>query len=138
MRRWLYDISLKPIFFQMYPEDAHNLSYRLLRLADRVPGCMAILEKLSTYKSRRLETEVAGISFSNPLGMAAGFDKTGELYPYLARLGFGHIEVGTITGEEQPGNPKPRVFRLEKEEALINRMGFNNPGSETAYKILSN
>lgn len=121
----------------MYPENAHALSHLFLKLSNGIPGSLKIFEKMSTYKSKRLETVVSGIHFPNPLGLAAGFDKTGELYPYLSRLGFGHIEVGTITGEEQPGNPKPRVFRLEKEESLINRMGFNNPGSEKAFKILS-
>lgn len=79
---------------------------------------------------------MAGIHFKNPLGMGAGFDKTGELYPFLARLGFGHVEIGTITGDEQPGNPKPRIFRYEKDSALVNRMGFNNPGSDKAYETI--
>lgn len=69
--------------------------------------------------------------------MGAGFDKTGELYPFLSRMGFGHIEVGTITGQKQSGNPKPRVFRYPQDQALVNRMGFNNPGADSAEKIIS-
>ena len=138
MFQWIYNKTLKPIFFNLYPEDAHHLSIRFLKFADTVPGFFWTLKNLTNYNSHRLETRVAGIDFKNPLGMAAGFDKTGELYPFLSRLGFGHIEVGTITGEEQPGNPKPRVFRYEKEEALINRMGFNNPGAEKTFHLISN
>lgn len=137
MRNWIYDFTLKPFFFRLSPEDAHYLSVNLLNLTNVMPGMFELVEKFTTYKNQKLQTKVAGISFPNPLGMGAGFDKTGELYPFLAKLGFGFVEVGTITGEEQPGNPKPRIFRYEKEEALINRMGFNNPGSEKAFQILS-
>ncbi len=136
MRDWIYDVSLKPLFFRLSPEDAHSLSVGLLNLANTLPGMFELIQKFSTYKSPRLTTTVAGISFPNPLGMGAGFDKTGDLYPFLAKLGFGFVEVGTITGEPQEGNPKPRIFRYEKEEALINRMGFNNPGSEKAWETL--
>ncbi|MCB1178867.1 MAG: quinone-dependent dihydroorotate dehydrogenase, partial [Leptospiraceae bacterium] len=120
MRDWIYDITLKPFFFRLSPEDAHGLSVGLLNFANTLPGMFELVEKLSTYKSKRLETTIAGINFPNPLGMGAGFDKTGELYPFLQRLGFGFVEIGTITGEGQPGNPKPRIFRYKKEEALIN------------------
>jgi dihydroorotate dehydrogenase len=137
MRDWLYDITLKPLFFKLSPEDAHALSVELLKYSKSIPAFFDIIEKLTTYQSDRLKTEVCGIKFSSPLGMAAGFDKSGDLYPYLGKLGFGHVEVGTITGEAQEGNPKPRVFRYEREEALVNRMGFNNPGAVSAAQKIS-
>ncbi len=135
-RELIYETTLKQFFFRLNPENAHELSKNLLNFARSIPFVFPILEKLTTYESPRLKVNVAGIEFKNPLGMAAGFDKTGELYPFLARLGFGHVEIGTITGEEQPGNPKPRIFRYEKDSALVNRMGFNNPGSEKAYATI--
>ncbi|MCC5813586.1 MAG: quinone-dependent dihydroorotate dehydrogenase [Leptospira sp.] len=125
-----YELFLKPFFFRLNPENAHELSKGLLEFGSKIPLFFKTLQSLTEYKSSRLLTKVAGIQFPNPLGMAAGFDKTGELYPFLSRMGFGHIEVGTVTGEEQPGNPKPRLFRYPEKEAIVNRMGFNNPGSE--------
>ncbi|MBP7281832.1 MAG: quinone-dependent dihydroorotate dehydrogenase [Leptospiraceae bacterium] len=135
-RELIYETTLKQFFFRLNPENAHELSKNLLNFANSLPFVFPILEKLTNYESKRLEVQIAGINFKNPLGMAAGFDKTGELYPFLARLGFGHVEIGTITGEEQPGNPKPRIFRYEKDSALVNRMGFNNPGTDKAYQTI--
>jgi len=129
-RNTIYDLFLKPLFFRLSPENAHNFSHGLLELGDKIPFFFPTLQALTTFTSSRLESIVCGINFKNPLGMAAGFDKTGELYPYLSRLGFGHVEIGTVTGEAQEGNPKPRLFRYPNSHALINRMGFNNPGSE--------
>lgn len=136
-RNLFYDLVLKPFFFRLDPENAHELSKFLLEISSRIPFFFTFLEAFTSYKSPRLETTVAGIRFPNPLGMAAGFDKTGELYPFLSRMGFGHVEVGTVTGEEQPGNPKPRLFRYPEYSAVINRMGFNNPGAEKMAKTLS-
>lgn len=136
-RELIYETTLKQFFFRLNPENAHELSKNLLNFANSLPFVFPILEKLTNYESKRLEVQVAGINFKNPLGMAAGFDKTGELYPFLARLGFGHIEIGTITGEGQTGNPKPRIFRYEKDSALVNRMGFNNPGTDKAFETIS-
>ncbi|MBK8398144.1 MAG: quinone-dependent dihydroorotate dehydrogenase [Leptospiraceae bacterium] len=135
-KEFIYEATLKQFFFRLNPENAHELIKNLLNLANSLPFAFPILEKLTNYESPRLQLEVAGIHFKNPLGMGAGFDKTGELYPFLARLGFGHVEIGTITGDEQPGNPKPRIFRYEKDSALVNRMGFNNPGSDKAYETI--
>lgn len=132
-----YETFLKPVFFKLSPENAHEFSKNLLILAEQIPFFFQNLEKITSYESSRLKTNISGIDFPNPLGMAAGFDKTGELFPFLQRLGFGFVEVGTITKHEQDGNPKPRIFRYEKEEALVNRLGFNNPGSEKAYITLS-
>jgi dihydroorotate dehydrogenase len=86
--------------------------------------------------SPRLRSTVCGIDFPNPVGLAAGFDKTGELYPFLTHMGFGFIECGTFTALAQPGNPKPRLFRFPEHQALVNRMGFNNPGAEAAGRTL--
>ncbi|MBE7412912.1 MAG: quinone-dependent dihydroorotate dehydrogenase [Leptospiraceae bacterium] len=134
---FLYKNFFKPLLFNLYPENAHDVSFELLKLADKIPGIFSILEKNFSFKSARLNTTVSKIQFQNPLGMAAGFDKTGEYFPFFEKLGFGYAEVGTITGEEQPGNPKPRLFRYPNQDAFINRMGFNNPGSEKAFQILS-
>lgn len=135
-RNTIYDLFLKPLFFRLSPENAHQLSHGLLELGDKIPFFFPTLQALTTYESSRLESKVLGLSFKNPLGMAAGFDKTGELYPFLSRLGFGHVEIGTVTGEAQAGNPQPRLFRYPKVNALINRMGFNNPGAEQMAKTL--
>jgi dihydroorotate dehydrogenase len=135
-RSFIYEALLKPIFFQLNPESAHELSRALLDLADRIPFFFSGLEKAATYQTPRLETRVAGLNFLNPVGMAAGFDKTGELFPFLSRLGFGHVEIGTVTGEGQPGNSKPRLFRFPEQKALINRMGFNNPGAEKMLETI--
>ncbi|MCX7999369.1 MAG: quinone-dependent dihydroorotate dehydrogenase [Leptospiraceae bacterium] len=136
MKTWIYETTLKPIFFKLGPEDAHHLAKSLLDISHNVPLLFDLIHKATTYQSSRLTSKVNGILFPNPLGMAAGFDKTGELYPYLAKLGFGFVEVGTITGEAQEGNPKPRLFRYEKDFALVNRMGFNNLGCEKTAEIL--
>ncbi|PJZ69981.1 dihydroorotate dehydrogenase (quinone) [Leptospira perolatii] len=130
VNQWFYEKTLKPLLFNLDPESAHTLAVKLLEVTKRFPFAFPILEKLTNLQSERLKTQVAGIEFSNPLGLGAGFDKTGELFPFLSRLGFGSIEIGTITGQSQPGNPKPRIFRYPADQALINRMGFNNPGAE--------
>lgn len=137
LRQSVYSIFLKPLFLSLDPEVAHELAKNLLGISQKFPGFLTLMESMTSYQSDRLKTKVAGIEFENPLGMGAGFDKTGELYPFLSRMGFGHIEVGTITGQKQFGNPKPRVFRYPQDQALINRMGFNNPGADSAEKIIS-
>ncbi len=129
---------IKPAFFHLYPEDSHEISLNLLKLADQIPGGSLFLKKQFSYNSEKLKCVVNGIQFENPLGMAAGFDKTGEYFPYLEKVGFGFAEVGTITGEGQSGNPKPRIFRYQEIGALINRMGFNNLGSDATFEILAN
>ncbi|TGL78614.1 quinone-dependent dihydroorotate dehydrogenase [Leptospira yasudae] len=137
LRQAAYSTFLKPFFHSLDPETAHDLAKTLLGISNKLPGILSMIELTTSYKSDRLKTKVAGIEFENPLGMGAGFDKTGELYPFLSRMGFGHIEIGTITGQGQPGNPKPRVFRYPEDQALINRMGFNNPGADLAEKTIS-
>lgn len=107
----------------------------MLRIVCRIPGGRAILRAMFAYRDKSLEREVFGIKFPNPVGLAAGFDKNGNLTREMTALGFGFVEVGTVTPKPQPGNPKPRSFRLPKDRALVNRMGFNNGGLE---KMVSN
>lgn len=103
----------------------------------KIPGAGYLLKSLFSYRNNSLPRKVAGMNFSNPVGLAAGFDKNGRYLKAMSVLGFSHIEVGTITPRPQPGNPKPRLFRLVKSRALINRMGFNNDGVEVLAKRLS-
>lgn len=123
-----YDL-LKPVLFRLPPETAHEMTHRLLRTTQGTPA-VNLLRKRYTVPDDRLRVEAFGNAFSNPVGVAAGFDKNAEIPRALAALGFGHIEVGGVTAERQPGNPRPRLFRLREEEALINRMGFNNEGAD--------
>lgn len=127
---------IKPLLFRLDPEFAHECTVQSLRLAQRLPPVRATLTALFHYEDSILATECAGMQFLNPFGMAAGFDKQAELVPGLAALGFGHIEVGTVTPLPQPGNPRPRMFRLPKDHALINRMGFNSQGMDVTARNL--
>ncbi len=132
----MYQFILKPLLFLLNPERAHYLTTGLLSFSLSVPGVKNLFKGLYQVKDKRLEREVFGIRFPNPVGLAAGFDKEAKLYKDMAHLGFGFIEVGTITPKGQPGNPKPRLFRLTEDGALINRMGFNNEGLKGAVKRL--
>ncbi|MCE9598461.1 MAG: quinone-dependent dihydroorotate dehydrogenase [Spirochaetia bacterium] len=116
----------------MDPENAHELVAAGARLSQILPFADSLLRGTFEFQSPRLGVRVCGIDFKNPIGMGAGFDKTGELYPFLSSMGFGHVECGTFTRHGQPGNPKPRLFRFPEHQALINRMGFNNPGADHA------
>lgn len=132
----MYKQIIRPLFFRLSPEQIHHLIVGMLRVAHYIPGCRGVIRAFCGVKHPSLEREVFGLKFPNPVGMAAGFDKNAEVYGELSSLGFGFVEVGTITPKEQPGNPKPRLFRLPKDRALINRMGFNNMGMEHAVKNL--
>ena len=110
------------------PERAHYLAADLIRLTLRIPGMSSLFKALFQVEDKRLERTVFGLHFPNPVGLAAGFDKNAMLIDEFAELGFGFIEVGTVTPKPQEGNPKPRLFRLLEDEAIINRMGFNNEG----------
>ncbi|WP_183030099.1 quinone-dependent dihydroorotate dehydrogenase [Altericroceibacterium spongiae] len=123
----LYELVKKAVF-AIDPERAHGLALRSLRL---LPG------KISGSSDSKLTATVAGLSFPNPVGLAAGFDKDGEVPDAILRLGFGFAEVGSITPRPQTGNRRPRLFRLEADQAVINRMGFNNGGAEAAARRLS-
>jgi dihydroorotate dehydrogenase len=130
----LYKSIIKPLFFSWNPEDAHYKAMDLWSFAAKIPGVSAVLKRKAAKYNQPIT--VAGITFPNRVGLAAGFDKNGKWIDELGLLGFGHIEVGTITPKAQPGNDKPRLFRLPQDEALINRMGFNNDGVEELAKRL--
>jgi len=129
-----YDL-LKPALFGLPPETAHGLTHRLLRAVQTTPMTDLLRDRF-TVNDSRLHVEAFGNEFPNPVGVAAGFDKNAEVPRSLAALGFGHVEVGGVTAERQPGNPRPRLFRLREDEALINRMGFNNEGADTVGERL--
>lgn len=123
---------VKPLLFGMTPEAAHRTVSAGLRTVCRLWGGKRVLKAAFGYAHPKLEREVFGLRFSNPVGLAAGFDKNAEMVAEMAALGFGFIEIGTVTPKPQPGNPQPRLFRLVPDEALINRMGFNNQGVDVA------
>ena len=116
----------------MDPETAHHRVTGGLRAFTKIWGAKSLLKSLYTVNATHLEREVFGLKFKNPVGLAAGFDKNAEYIEEMAGLGFGFIEIGTVTPRPQPGNDKPRMFRLVEDEALINRMGFNNQGADVA------
>jgi dihydroorotate dehydrogenase len=125
-----YDAFAKPYFFRQDPESAHETAVHALARLGRVRPLCVVMEKWAQLdpKAHR-PIEAFGLKFPNAVGLAAGFDKNGEAWPAAAALGFGHVEIGTVTLHAQPGNPKPRLFRFPSEEAVINRMGFNNAGA---------
>ncbi|GER22134.1 dihydroorotate dehydrogenase (quinone) [Zafaria cholistanensis] len=123
----IYPTFFRLVFSGMDPEKAHHIGFRLIRLTEETKAS-ALLRRI-TRPHPSLRRTVMGIDFPSPFGLAAGFDKEGHGVAALADLGFGHVEVGTITGQAQPGNPKPRLFRLVEDRAVINRMGFNNDGA---------
>lgn len=127
---------LKPILFQLPPERAHHLTVSGLHGVLQVPGMPAFFKYLYANDHPALRRHVFGLSFPNPVGLAAGFDKDGKYVADMAALGFGFIELGTVTPRPQVGNPRPRLFRLPPDEALINRMGFNNEGVDALVKRL--
>jgi len=122
-----YQRFVRPLLFSLSPEAAHNLAIRNLRAASHWP---AALRQLERFQPAPKPTTVFGLTFPNPVGLAAGFDKNGVAIPAWAALGFGFVEVGTVTAKPQPGNPKPRIFRYPDQQALINRLGFNNDGAD--------
>ncbi len=128
---------LRSALFRFSPEKAHEFSMRALKLANNMPIVNSIVKKRFKGQFPGLEKEVMGLRFPNPVGLAAGFDKNALYLEELAALGFGYMEIGTVTPKGQPGNPQPRLFRLPKDKALINRMGFNNDGVEAARDRLA-
>jgi dihydroorotate dehydrogenase len=132
----LYKSILKPFLFLLQAERAHHLIFNLLGVLNWIPGLNRLLRHYYTISAPELNRNVFGISFPNPVGLAAGFDKDAKRFRELACFGFGFIEVGTLTPKPQEGNPKPRLFRLPQDEALINRMGFNNGGVQAAVERL--
>ncbi len=124
----VYDLA-KPLLFRLPAETAHGLGHSALRTVDGTP-LTALLERRYAVTDDRLRVEAFDQSFPNPVGVAAGFDKNAEVPGALAALGFGHVEVGGVTAEPQSGNPRPRMFRLREDEAIVNRMGLNNHGAD--------
>lgn len=132
----MYKLLIRPILFQFDPEKVHYFTFSLIRFLSKIPGFSSLLKSLYLVNDKRLETEVFGLKFPNPVGLAAGFDKNAVLYKELSNFGFGFIEIGTLTPVGQEGNPKKRLFRLKEDSAIINRMGFNNAGVQEAVERL--
>jgi len=132
----MYKYFVKPLFFKLNPERAHYLATDCLTFASVIPGMSSVIRGLYNFQDSRLERKLFGLTFKNPVGLAAGFDKDARWFNDLANLGFGFIEIGTLTPKAQVGNPKPRLFRVVEDEGVINRMGFNNLGAEDAIKRL--
>jgi dihydroorotate dehydrogenase len=127
----------KPILFKLNPESAHDLVFAIAKIAQRSKLLCNYLEKHYSTQHSILESEVFGIRFSSPIGLAAGFDKNGQIVRFIRALGFGFMEIGSVSNMACSGNPKPRLFRLEKDTALINRMGLNNVGPNSVISNLS-
>lgn len=132
----MYKSLIRPVLFCLYPETVHHLIVTLIKIGFKFPGIRIIVKKLFEVKNSKLERNVFGLTFKNPVGLAAGFDKNATIYDEFSNFGFSFIEIGTVTPKAQPGNPKPRSFRLKKDKALINRMGFNNKGVDEVVKNL--
>src|SRR5882757_9397909 len=128
-----YERFVRPLLFSMDAETAHHLTVGLLRRASHFNPALRALKFQTSSKPKT----VLGLSFPNPIGLAAGLDKNGVALPAWAALGFGFIEIGTVTAKAQPGNPKPRIFRLTGQKALINRLGFNNDGADAIAQRLA-
>jgi len=124
----VYRYILKPILFRFVPERAHYITVGLFRALLSIPGGAWLTRQLYDYKSDKSEVTIGGLTFPNAVGLAAGFDKDGKYYHHMSKLGFGFVEIGTVTPLPQGGNPQPRLFRLPVDKGIINRMGFNNDG----------
>jgi len=132
----MYQLIIRPLLFRMYAEKVHTIIRKTLHISFAIPGVKQMIRAYYQVNDPRLERELFGLKFKNPVGIAAGFDKNAEMYNELAEFGFSHIEIGTVTPIAQDGNPKPRIFRLLKDQAIINRMGFNNGGVKLAVENL--
>ncbi|MCZ6594606.1 MAG: dihydroorotate dehydrogenase (quinone), partial [Bacteroidetes bacterium] len=134
----MYKLIIRPILFLFDPENVHHFTFRMVGVMHRL-GFGGIFRYIYKTKNDKLKRELFGLTFPNPVGLAAGFDKNAKLYKELSNFGFGFIEIGTVTPKAQPGNPKKRLFRLKKDGAIINRMGFNNAGvSEVVVQLKKN
>ena len=132
----MYKLIIRPILFLFDPEKVHYFTFSLIKFLCKIPFVASIFRSLYQVKNKKLERKLFGLTFINPVGLAAGFDKNAVLYNELANFGFGFIEIGTVTPKGQLGNPKKRLFRLKNDQGIINRMGFNNDGVEEAIKNL--
>lgn len=133
----MYKLLIRPFLFLFDPEKVHHFTFSFIRILNKF-GFGSIFKSLYQVKNPKLERELFGINFPNPVGLAAGFDKNAVLYKELSNFGFGFIEIGTVTPKAQIGNPKKRIFRLTEDQAIINRMGFNNEGVAKAVEQLKN
>ncbi len=133
----MYKLFFRLVFSRMDPEKAHHLAFRWIRLAARIRGLRTFVAAALAPRLKELRTEAFGLRMHGPFGLAAGFDKNAVAVDGMAMVGFDHVEIGTVTGEAQPGNPRKRLFRLVADRALINRMGFNNEGSLTVAARLA-
>jgi dihydroorotate dehydrogenase len=134
----LYKSLVKPLLFKFDAEQAHTSTLKFAQTASKSSILKALAKLIYSYQSEKLDQQIWGLEFRNPIGLAAGFDKNGKILEIIEALGFGFIEVGSITGNPSTGNPKPRTFRLPQDRALINRMGLNNDGAKTIVKRLKN
>ncbi|TYA56007.1 quinone-dependent dihydroorotate dehydrogenase [Formosa maritima] len=132
----MYKLLIRPLFFLFDPEKIHHFTFSFIRFISKIPFIPSLFRKLYFVQDKRLERQLFGLKFKNPVGLAAGFDKDAKLYNELSNFGFGFIEIGTLTPKPQDGNPKKRLFRLKSDNAIINRMGFNNGGVDEAVKRL--
>ncbi len=132
----MYKVVIRPILFILKPETVHKLAVIAVKIACYIPGFRFLIQKIFMYEAKSLNTEIKGLKFRNKVGMAAGFDKNADYYNDFRIFGFSFIEIGTVTPVPQPGNEKPRLFRIKKDQALINRMGFNNKGVDYAVSRL--
>ena len=132
----MYKSLVRPLLFRYDPEQVHHFSFKSLKLLNKLPGVGTLSRKRYHIKHPSLQTELFGIKFPNPVGLAAGFDKNAVAFEEFSNLGFGFIEIGTLTPKPQDGNPKKRLFRLKEDEAIVNRMGFNNGGVDAAVERL--
>ena len=132
----MYRALIRPLLYLLPPEAAHQVAFGCLRLLAAIPGALSLVRRAFHSGDEASHVRALGLDFPNPIGLAAGFDKDAIGYEALGAMGFGFVEVGTLTGQPQPGNPPPRLFRLSKDRALVNRMGFNNRGSADAIARL--
>lgn len=132
----MYKSIIRSLLFRFDPEKIHHVTFFLIRTLMKLPFIPALTRSMFRVDEPELEKELFGIRFKNPVGLAAGFDKNALLFDEFANYGFGFVEVGTVTPKPQPGNPKKRIFRLREDEALINRMGFNNDGADAIAERL--
>ena len=132
----MYKLIIRPLFFLFDPEKIHHFTFSSIRNLSKIPGFSSLFRKLYLIEDKRLERKLFGLTFKNPVGLAAGFDKDAKLYNELSNFGFGFVEIGTLTPKPQAGNPKKRLFRLKEDSAIINRMGFNNGGVTEAIERL--
>ncbi len=132
----MYKSVVRPILFFFDPEKIHHFTFSLIKVVCKIPFVSKIFRGFYIVNDKRLERTLFGITFKNPVGLSAGFDKNAVLYNELANFGFGFIEIGTVTPKGQKGNPKKRLFRLKDDQGIINRMGFNNDGIAAAIQNL--